>query len=415
MIRRLLRTSLILGISALMLAPPARALDDATYDQFAENNIILYDPQSGLCAITGSTISPESSGYDRLKEAVRAYGEYAMEMQREYGTPWEVVLAQMQKESSTGTAGIAVSGADNNWLGITGDGDAGSWISSSGRKWAKYSSVEASIKDWAGPRVLRNGYYDDAFSSLTPGSYNLPEFMTKMLSHYAPGSDGNNESAYREDVLSFIDGPIKSVREEKGWPSSSELAQTESIPIGGRHPLGGDVSDSSDTSNSSGSCSNFSSGDINQTAILLSWPDSSHGLDDPKPEYRAALERVGLNHYGDTQVNRGSSCDAFVSTVYRITVDPDFMCCGTSRQLTWLRNNPNYTEVPNQSNTSNMQPGDIMILDGHIMMYVKLEDGTERIASASYGDRTGDHAGNLYYSDSRGSYHIFRWTGGGKS
>jgi uncharacterized FlgJ-related protein len=164
-----------------------------------------------------------------------------MDMQREYGTPWEVVLAQMQKESSTGTAGIAVSGATNNWLGITGEGNAGSWTSGNGRKWAKYSDVGSSIKDWAGPRVLRSGPYNNAFSYLDPNNYNLDAFLTDMLSHYAPNSDGNNESSYKQDLLSFINGPIASVRTENGWLSSSELAKNENIAIGGRNPIGNSV------------------------------------------------------------------------------------------------------------------------------------------------------------------------------
>lgn len=58
-----------------------------------------------------------------------------------------------------------------------------------------------------------------------------------------------------------------------------------------------------------------------------------------------------------------------------------------------------------------MQPGDIMVLNGHIMMYVKRDDGTEGIASASIGSRTGEFNPGVYFSDWRGDYNIFRFTG----
>lgn len=58
-----------------------------------------------------------------------------------------------------------------------------------------------------------------------------------------------------------------------------------------------------------------------------------------------------------------------------------------------------------------MQFGDVMILDGHIMMYITLPDGKGRIASASCGERTADHAAEPYFSDWRGNYYVFRWKG----
>jgi len=213
---------------------------------FADNNILFYNPEEGVTGdidclqVGGSTVT--GSGYERLQNAVKTYGETAMQMQREYGTPWEVVFAQMQVESGVGTAGHAVNGATNNWLGITGEGDAGYYLSPNGRKWAKYTSVEASILAWGGRKVLRNGYYDAAFPYLDPNNYDLQNFLIKMISVYAPSSDGNDEAAYVSNVLSFINGPIKTAREEKGWPSSAELAKNENIPVGGQNPIGANIS-----------------------------------------------------------------------------------------------------------------------------------------------------------------------------
>lgn len=335
-----------------------------------------------------------------------------MEVQREFGTPWEVVLAQMQKESSVGTAGVAVNGADNNWLGITGSGDAGSYISESGREWAVYSSVEASIRDWGGWRVLRNGIYDAAFSYLSPSNYDLHSFVTEMVRHYAPSSDGNNEEAYVSDVMSFINGPIAEVRAEMGWPSSAELAAQEGIDIGGAHALGssGGGATSYTTSTNAGYCTETGNGDINATAILLSWDDDTHEPDDPKPEYYDALHEpngVATLHEGDSCSIGGNSCDAFVATVLRHSgVDSSFPCCGAATILYYLEGHPEkYEEIPNTGSAADLQPGDIRASAEHVEIYVVLPDGTGRIASASHCDRTADHA-RSYYSNP--SMKVFR-------
>jgi hypothetical protein len=381
----------------------------AENEDFRRNNdIFLYDPEDGVCGNINEGNSADLSGssaYARLKDAVSKYGETAMQMQRVYGTPWEVVFAQMQKESGVGTAGIAVSGATNNWLGITGRGDAGSYISDSGRAWAKYTSVSVSIEDWAGPRVLRNGIYDNAFAHLDPNNYDLDGFIRKMLAHYAPSSDGNNEEAYRQDILGFINGPIAEVRAEKGWPSSAELARKENIPIGGQNALGSDVSKDSEAEYN---CD--TTGDINATGILLSWPDRTHSSNEPNPAYKTALNSEGgvaTRKQGDSCSIGGNSCDAFVATVMRYSgADEDFPCCGALNQLNYMSSHPEkYLEIPNTGNASDLKPGDIRSRSGHIEMYVVLEDGSGRIASASHCDRTADH-GIGFYADS--SYRIFR-------
>jgi hypothetical protein len=399
----------------MTVATPVLAMDE---EMFAQNGIVWYDPDStaGDCQ-SSSLDSPGSgggpvSGSDRLKNAVIQYGQTAMDMQKEWGTPWEVVFAQMQKESSVGTAGVAVNGATNNWLGITGTGDAGSYQSGS-HTFAVYSSVDASVRDWSGTRVLRNGRYDAAFAHLDPNNYNLGSFLEAMIAVYAPSSDGNDVGKYVEDVKSFIDGPIREARESMGWPSSAELAQQNNIGIGGNHPLGSSGESSGDGAQSTpANCTpSAGSGDINQTAISLSWPDRSHANNDPKPEYREALNApngVATRREGDSCSIGGNSCDAFVATVMRFSgADPDFPCCTAAAQLSYLGNNPGkYTDITaSVSSSADLLPGDIRSRAGHIEIYVVLEDGTGRIASASHCDRTGDH-GIGYYPNSE--YRVFR-------
>lgn len=156
--------------------------------------------------------------------------------------------------------------------------------------------------------------------------------------------------------------------------------------------------------------------DLTQTAIDLAWPiRGEHDKYDTKPSYRTALHEVGLDVYGDPWVEIGSSCDAFVATVYRYSgIDPDFACCGVGNILEYMLSKPDmYQEVENSPES--LRSGDIRIralnfANGHVEMYVEV-DGVGKIASASYGDRTGEISD--YYENASQGYRAFRYIGNG--
>lgn len=159
---------------------------------------------------------------------------------------------------------------------------------------------------------------------------------------------------------------------------------------------------------SSCSTGNSGNGDLNATAIALAWPEHGHGLT-ARDSYKTALADVGLSNYGDYYARIGASCDAFVATVFRYSgVDPGFICCGISGHgATWnyVTNSGKFEEVPN--NASSLKPGDIRLSEGHIEMYIEV-DGVGKIASASYGERTGE-IGNFY--DNSATFKAYRWKG----
>ena len=254
----LIAIALVLSSLSVLAPSSAKAKTiDCNDPRLSLNDIQFWNPCEAECpdvSVGGASgFTAEMGRNERLRYAVKQYGEHAMAMQKKFGTPWEIVFAQMVMESGVGTAGIAVNGATNNWLGIKGTGDAGT----TGRD-AKYSSIEASITDWAGTRVLRNGLYDAAFKYTDPNNYDIRQFFASMIEVYAPTSDGNNTTEYKGVVYSLLDGDIKSVREEMNWPSSAELAKKENIPIGGEMPLGQsanqETTSSSDSSSSSTEC-----------------------------------------------------------------------------------------------------------------------------------------------------------------
>ena len=405
------------------------ALSDLQKVIFKENNIMFWNPDENLVYCqpvydadrSDSTEDPaniSSSGYGRLKWAVEQYGEYAMEMQREYGVPWEVVFAQMQHESSVGTAGIATSGATNNWLGITKSGDAGSWTSSSGRQWAVFSSVESSIKAWAGSRVLRNGYYDKSFSYLSPSSYNLKGFLTEMIHHYAPASDGNDESHYVSTVLGLINGPIADVRKKLGWQSSEELAKSENIQPGGKHPIGDRIpTDQSintvDSNNKSVICNrygeeitNYNGSSIAEVGKKLAWGDEQH-YNAVNPAFAEAARALGIN----PTLGWSQDCGHFASVVIRSTgIDPSFPETGSGRMKSYLESSTSWTQIENLGNTSNLESGDVFVVNGHIMIYTG-GTGKYNAVSASQGDYTGKIS-SIYFTHKSGQkFSIFRHKG----
>lgn len=238
---------------------------------------------------------------------------------------------------------------------------------------------------------------------------------------------------------SIVVNSVIKLAQEQGWASSAELAANHPemltnasiINANGSSPyersgsgnFGSPFSfnyiglndDGGSSGSSGGIISNSActlgggNGNLNATALQLAWPEHNKNGCEPKPEYVTAMQEAGTwDSY------RGCSCDRFVATVLRYSgADPNVPLGNTTTQLNYFRNHPKlYQEIPNLHNTSNMQPGDIMVLNGHIMMYVKRPDGTEGIASASINERSGDFSNYVYFSDHRGDYSIFRYIGG---
>lgn len=417
----LIKKYLIITIAAVMVvsliipSSSVEAVIDCNDPRLSMNDIQFWNPCDDECADekaqdSSSVISTSSGRNERLREAVHKYGEFAMEMQREWGTPWEVVFAQMVMESGVGTAGAAAYDAKNNWLGIRAKGDAGQ--TSPPGNYAIYSNVEKSIEAWAGTVVYRNGAYDEAFVHLDPNNYNIKEWFAAAIEVYAPRSDDNDPTEYSSVVFGLLDGPIKEYREEKGWPSAEELAKKENIPIGGKHPIGSDTI-SSDISSGSKSSNCVKSngavaGQLAETAINLSWPDRTHGLYDLKPEYETALEETGMKNAGCSP--NGADCGVFVVTVLRASgVDPEIEP-QTTNMINYMNSKPEKYELIRATDTSELVPGDIFVHHGHTFMYVGdgATDGGKSMASASCSERISDRGYDVYFSDDRGTYFIYR-------
>lgn len=132
--------------------------------------------------------------------------------------------------------------------------------------------------------------------------------------------------------------------------------------------------------------------DASQLAISISWPtreqsmaNNVSGKNVAKPEYIAAKEEAMSKFGRDGYLNGDlyASCDRFVATVTKLTMDPDIPWGPTSTQQQYLDSSPKWQRYETKAQA---QPGDIWATrkSGHIIMYVGTVDGVDTIAQASY-------------------------------
>lgn len=137
--------------------------------------------------------------------------------------------------------------------------------------------------------------------------------------------------------------------------------------------VGGEVTDSSDCTGDN----DVSGGDgstVIDKAHSLAWPkpactqtfegEKRSGCADPLAAYKAAnVHKNGFDPYTD--------CGTFVATVMRKSgADPKYPVVGTGTQLAYVKDHPEkYTVISKPKTTGQLQPGDIMLYDGHTLIY----------------------------------------------
>ncbi len=174
-------------------------------------------------------------------------------------------------------------------------------------------------------------------------------------------------------------------------------------------------------------CSSSSSGavqgDIVKTAINYAWPDYHEpNFLTLKPAYKKAIDAaVSNNEYVGGLSHPGVDCGGFITRVMRDSgADPNYNWGpdgnegNTTQQLAYLLAHPEkYQNLGAQTNTSNLQPGDIAINTGHTYMYVGTQSGFHGNAASASVSFSGTSwrapmASTTYFSDSHGSFTWFR-------
>jgi hypothetical protein len=414
-------------LTTAMLPCTTNALHPSREEEFAEYDIMFYDPDSMAqpCATMGLGVSSGNSTAGLSEQQAMFVDQYqgiASALSVQYGIPWEAVMAQGILESAAGTSNFARN--RNNFFGIGA-------VDSNPNNAHSFETPEAG---WEGyfkfirdnPRYRNHGAFQE------PAVTDPYEYI-KVIKAAGYATDPN----YVTKVSTLITA-ILTRAGEMGWETSAQLAVSnpEMLLAAANNAEGANVG--GETANTLGYCSGVAltgvySKDIHDTILAFSWDGiNSHAANDPVPAYYTALSSYNFFGNPDNYVRGGASCDAFVATIMRASgADPNFLCCGTSNQLAYLSDNPLYTEIENLGNVSNLQDGDIFILNGHIMIFVN-ENGNPRLAHASRSTRTDcsrysgmlttlsgtsisscarvGERGNVFFSDNRGAYRIFRRT-----
>jgi hypothetical protein len=153
---------------------------------------------------------------------------------------------------------------------------------------------------------------------------------------------------------------------------------------------------------------NVSTGGNDGSSMVGDWPNYKKAKDIAVPAWP----------------NLYASCDRYVATVIRLSLDKNFPAGGLASDMgVWMSQNPNWEEV----DKAQSQPGDVWVKSncsdsicpgpaGHIMMYVGDWEGkTNVLADASYMDRMPAIQLNSYsYYGSMGSVFAYRYKGPGE-
>lgn len=146
---------------------------------------------------------------------------------------------------------------------------------------------------------------------------------------------------------------------------------------------------------SGGGGGNYDNSSIAALAISLAWPTREQsiapgdGKSKAKPEYLKAKQDA-MAKSPDPQPNLYSSCDRFVATVLKLTVDPDIPWGNSDAQFAYLSGSSKYEKITTKSA---LRPGDVLSANGHIMIFTG-----DKIAAASYHERVGGLV-NVYVSE----------------
>ena len=182
----------------------------------------------------------------RFRDFVKKYAVVAMNLQIQFGTPWELPFAQAVMESNVGAGGGVDGGVAAlgyyNWMGLTYggshfyniDSSEASYNTSHGG-WSMYRSIQNMV---AGFMVdfMRNGYYSDAFQYTDPNNFNYKAFFMAEIEHYCPQYECADHETVYWPVVEKWTKIADEVAAENGWPTSAELAKEKNIPIGGDYP-----------------------------------------------------------------------------------------------------------------------------------------------------------------------------------
>ena len=246
-------------ISILLLAFAVAIIPVAVFasdDEDAAGEIKFYDPKDRGCSGSGGSWSEncgEVSGSNRtelLHSYIDNYAGVAINLQIEYGIPWEAFFFHICGESNCGD--VTLEGSMAKWVyddlggynlaGMHGKGGpyaTGTYVTNrKNHDFANHATIQDNIAAFV-VSIMRNGYYDAALKYGDYRTFDLRKFLETEIGVYICGDPNCPRSANYGGWIMLDE--IENYAKQQGIPSSKEVAEQYQITEGGKHPDHGNM------------------------------------------------------------------------------------------------------------------------------------------------------------------------------
>lgn len=363
-------------IITFIFAQTTSALNIADYPA---QNIRLYNPKSSACADIAGSVSAELSknipeNWGRVFSAAAEKFDVnpnflAALYLTEQGNIWKSFDTQWAS-SPVGASG-PMQFMPGTWNGHAQDGD--------GDGKADIMNVYDAV---FGAAHLIKSMGTDKNTPL--GDISSPWKRDSITILYAAGAynwGGGNIQNNTSDSSPLSDAPTETQNYLKNIYELFKSDFTKSGHPNYKDPTsageGGDNS-SIDTSNCIDGASGVHAGSIVETAKGFI---DKNNQSVPSQAYQDARAKYNPEAGSDM-----TDCGKYVATVMRASgADPDYVSAGTSNQKAYVTSSSKYTII-NTKSASDLQPGDVLVNNGHTMIYIGDQGDGNVAVEASLGD-----------------------------
>lgn len=364
-------------VTILLLPQSTLALTEADYPA---QNIRLYDPKSSACTETAGSVSADlskniPSDWGKIFSAAAEKFDVnpnflAALYLTEQGNTWKPLNSHW--ESSLVGASGPMQFMPGTWAGHAqdGNGDGKAEVTN------PYDAV-------FGAAHLIKSMGTDKKTPL--GDIGSPWKRQPKTILYAAGEynwGGGNVQSHTSDSSPLTDAPKETQNYLK---NIYELFNSDFTKSG--HPNYRDPTSTGEGGNgssvvSASSCAN-NTGGVHAGSIV----ETAKGLiNKDNPGTASQAYRDARAKYNKEAGDDMTDCGKYVATVMRASgADPDYPSAGTSIQRNYVMNSPKYTII-NTKSPSDLQPGDILVNNGHTMLYIGDQGNGNVAAEASLGD-----------------------------
>ena len=364
-------------VTILLLPQSTLALTEADYPA---QNIRLYDPKSSACTEAAGSVSADlskniPSDWGKIFSAAAEKFDVnpnflAALYLTEQGNIWKPLNSHW--ESSLVGASGPMQFMPGTWAGHAqdGNGDGKAEVTN------PYDAV-------FGAAHLIKSMGTDKKTPL--GDIGSPWKRQPKTILYAAGEynwGGGNVQSHTSDSSPLTDAPKETQNYLK---NIYELFNSDFTKSG--HPNYRDPTSTGEGGNgssvvSASSCAN-NTGGVHAGSIV----ETAKGLiNKDNPGTASQAYRDARAKYNKEAGDDMTDCGKYVATVMRASgADPDYPSAGTSIQRNYVMNSPKYTII-NTKSPSDLQPGDILVNNGHTMLYIGDQGNGNVAAEASLGD-----------------------------